>query len=275
MNAHDFLRGAVVAFATAALPALASAQQAEPPVGQWRYGASAYIYLPSLSGSTSVPADSSGVRINLDAGKILDSLDFAFMGSFDVNNGLYGVFTDFMYVKLSASKSGSRDFTIGDIGLPVGTTGNFNGKLELTVWELAGEYRIVTTPAFRADALGGFRLADVKTDMSWTLVGNIGPIQPAGRTGNSTVSETFVDAIIGVKGRASFGDRGAWGVPFYLDMGTGKSKFTWQAAAGISYAFGWGEVSALWRYLDYENKSGKPIKDLQFSGPMVGATFRW
>ena len=71
------------------------------------------------------------------------------------------------------------------------------------------------------------------------------------------------------------GDRGAWGVPFYLDVGTGKPKFTWQAAAGVSYAFGWGELSALWRYLDYENKSGKPIKDVQFSGPMVGATFRW
>ncbi len=58
-------------------------------------------------------------------------------------------------------------------------------------------------------------------------------------------------------------------------MGTGDSDLTWQAAAGIAYGFKWGEVSALWRYIDYDMKSGSAMQNVRFSGPMVGATFRW
>ena len=36
-----------------------------------------------------------------------------------------------------------------------------------------------------------------------------------------------------------------------------------------------GELTALWRYLDYEMKSGQSIQTFNFNGPMFGATFRW
>jgi hypothetical protein len=62
---------------------------------------------------------------------------------------------------------------------------------------------------------------------------------------------------------------------FYVDVGAGESDLTWQAAAGISYGFKRGKLSAVCRYLSYEMKSGKSLKDLSFSGPMVGATWRW
>jgi hypothetical protein len=45
-------------------------------------------------------------------------------------------------------------------------------------------------------------------------------------------------------------------VPFLADVGAGESKLTWQAAGGISYGFKWGEVTAMYRYLSYEMKSG-------------------
>jgi len=70
-------------------------------------------------------------------------------------------------------------------------------------------------------------------------------------------------------------DERKWFVPFYLDVGTGQTKLTWQGAAGVGYVFNWGEVVALYRYLDYENKSGKQIENLNMGGPMVGVTFRW
>ena len=31
----------------------------------------------------------------------------------------------------------------------------------------------------------------------------------------------------------------------------------------------------MWRYISYDMKSGNSIEALSFSGPMVGATFRW
>ena len=58
-------------------------------------------------------------------------------------------------------------------------------------------------------------------------------------------------------------------------MGTGESKFTWQAWAGVGYSFGLVEVVGSWRYLDYHMKSGKAIESLSFNGPAVSVVFRW
>jgi hypothetical protein len=87
--------------------------------------------------------------------------------------------------------------------------------------------------------------------------------------------ESFRDAIIGVKGRYVFGAGRKWSVPFYLDVGTGQSDQTTQAAIGLGYAFGWGELSAMYRYLDYSAKSGKILQDVNLSGPMIEPTWRW
>jgi len=78
-----------------------------------------------------------------------------------------------------------------------------------------------------------------------------------------------------VRGRFSFGPDNAWFVPYYLDIGNGESDFTLQAIAGIGYAFKWGEAVAAWRYLSYDLGSNKAIADVNFSGPVVGVTFRW
>ena len=68
---------------------------------------------------------------------------------------------------------------------------------------------------------------------------------------------------------------GNWYVPYYVDVGTGDSDLTWQAVAGIGYAFRWGEVFAAWRYLDYDFKSSSNIEKLNFNGPGLGVAFRW
>jgi hypothetical protein len=43
----------------------------------------------------------------------------------------------------------------------------------------------------------------------------------------------------------------------------------------VGYKFGWGDVFAAWRYIDYKMKSGKPIEDLNLNGGAIGVTFRW
>ena len=37
-----------------------------------------------------------------------------------------------------------------------------------------------------------------------------------------------------------FGPNREWFVPYYADIGTGQSDFTWQAIGGIGYAFSGG-----------------------------------
>jgi opacity protein-like surface antigen len=70
-------------------------------------------------------------------------------------------------------------------------------------------------------------------------------------------------------------EEAAWFVPFYVGVGTGESKFTWQANAGVGYRFDRGVLVASWRYLDYDLKSGGHVDSLSFSGPLIGVGFKF
>lgn len=280
MQVSRFLSGAttVVCFsATALLPVSAAAQSTQPgwETGKWQFAATIYGYLPSIGGNLKVPVESGGSSINVDASQIIDSLKFTFMGTFDAHNGRWGVFTDVLYIDLGGNKSNTRDFSIGNIGLPASTTADLNLDLKGLIWTLAGEYRVASDPVWTVDVLAGARMFDVKPTLGWSISGDLGPIGIAGRSGSKEISESVWDGIVGVKGRYSFGDDRKWFVPFYLDVGTGQSQLTWQAAGGIGHSYSWGALFAMWRYLDYNFKSGKALEDMNFNGPMLGATFRW
>lgn len=105
--------------------------------------------------------------------------------------------------------------------------------------------------------------------------GALGPIQLPGPGGRAEASPTHWDAIVGASGRYRIGDGLHWFAPYYVDIGTGESKFTWQAMAGIGYPLGGGDVAAAWRYIDYEMKSGSAVEELSFNGPGLAAVFRW
>jgi hypothetical protein len=269
-------RAATLAAAGVLTPTLLAAQTppSEPIPGAWRFGASLYGYLPSVSGTSSAPADSGGNRINVNLAELLD-LEFTVMGSFDAHNGRWGVFTDFIYLNYGGSKQQSRDFTIGRIGIPAGTTADLDLDFKGWVWTLGGQYRVYSDPALTMDALAGVRLLEVRTTTRWSISGNLGPIAPSGRTGTSEDKTSELDGIVGIKGRTRLGSSGRWTLPFYLDVGAGDSDLTWQAAAGVSYGFKWGELTGMWRYLAYDLKPGRSLEDLKFNGPLIGATFRW
>jgi hypothetical protein len=241
----------------------------------WHYSATIYGYLPSVDGTSAFPADGSGTRLNLDGSKILDRLKVFAMATVGAHNGTWGVFTDVIYLKFEGSQSASRDFTIGNAGLPADASAAFDWELRGTAWTLAGEYRVASAPAFTVDVLAGARLLDTQQHLRWNIAGSLGPLDPLSRSGEVKTGNTVWDAIVGVKGRYAFGQDRQLSLPFYLDVGAGESQSTQQAAAGLAYQFGWGEISAMWRYLHYNLKSGAALQDVSFSGPLIGATFRW
>lgn len=259
-------------FLTAALlgllPLLAGAQAD----GSWHYRASVYGYFPSVSGHSRFPADGGGSVIDIDSGKVVDSIDGFFMGALEAHNGRWGLFTDYMYLSLAASRQNSRDFSING-ALDASTSADLGFDLDGSIWTLAGEYRLPAAAPLTLDVLAGARMFRLKTGLRWNIAGSIGTLDPLRRSGSAESSTTQWDAIVGVKGRYAFGAGRRWLVPFYLDVGTGDSRLTWQAATGLGYAFSWGEIALQWRYLAYELKSGNPQQELKFNGPMLGATF--
>ena len=56
----------------------------------WRFQAVVYVYLPSIDGETSFPSSGGGSGASVDASKIVDNLNFAFMGSFEANSTFSG-----------------------------------------------------------------------------------------------------------------------------------------------------------------------------------------
>lgn len=268
---RTILTMAALAAPLACMAPVASAQTAD----SWKYQASIYAYLPDISGRTTFPASGGGGGATLDAETILDSLKMTFMGNIEASNGRWGMFTDAVYMDIGATKSGYRDFTLGGAALPAGVDGNVSYDLKGWAWTLAGTWRVASDRTSKMDVLAGARLFDMRQTFGYELTGNVASIPVGGRSVTSEAKLSNWDAIVGVKGRFAFGDGGKWFVPYYADIGTGESDLTFQVMGGLGYSFGWGDVVAAWRYLDYDMKSGKKIESMTFNGPAIAAVFHW
>ena len=82
------------------------------------------------------------------------------------------------------------------------------------------------------------------------------------------------DGIIGVRGHFDF-ETGNWSVPYYFDIGTGSSDLTWNAMAGLSRSYGWGNLMFVYRHLEYDEGSEVLMRGFSFSGPAIGAGVRF
>jgi hypothetical protein len=271
-------RGLLVlcAITTGLLAALLPARsQAEPSSSDWQWGATVYVWLPSMGGDTSFPPSGDGPAIDVTADAILDSLNFAFMGAFEGRKGPWGVATDIIYLDLGASKKGTRDLSLEHVDLPASVDANLRLDITGWLWTLAGSYSVVGQDGFSMDVLAGARMLDLQEDLKWSFNGDISSLPLPGRSGSSHAKDTQWDAIVGLKGRANFGAEGSWYVPYYVDVGTGDSDLTWQGMIGLGYRFDSVDVTGVWRYLDYDMGNSAPIRSINFNGPAVGVTFRF
>jgi hypothetical protein len=253
----------------------ALAQQTASENDYWQFGVSIYGWFPDISGETSFTQPGGTSDFKIDIGDILDNLEFTMMGMFDARKGRWGILTDLIYMDVGDSQTSTREATIGGIELPVNASANVDLDLKSWIWTLTGYYRAIDQPGMTLDVVAGARYLDIEQKVNWVITGNVGSIPVPDRTGAAEANLTNWDALIGLRGRFVFGAQNSWFVPYYLDVGTGDSDFTWQGIAGLGYAFRWCEVVAVWRYLYYDLSSREAIDDMNFSGPAVGATFRW
>ena len=270
--------GLLVFAAAGLLPAFAAANDviATAQSDKWQFSSTVYGWLPDIHGTVDFPVLGTTQDIGVDANTLLNHLNLAALGTFDAHYGAWGAFTDVIYMNLGATKSNTRNFSIGNIGIPATTTADLRESLKTWIVTAAPEYRVVAGPDWTLDLFVGVRYVDLSNTLNWSITGALGPLPPANRTGSSQADADVWTAIIGVKGQYAFGTGNRWSVPFYLDGGTGDSWNTFQVAGGLAYSFDWGQVGALYRYLEYKPQgSDNRIQEIYFNGPMVGATFRW
>lgn len=250
-------------------PAAAHAEP-DPP----RFRAVVYAWLPAVGGQTTFPEAGGGSDVVIDASVLMDKLELTFMGMLSAEWGRWGVFADTLFLALGDSRTTTRGLSIGDTPLPADVSATTALDLDGWIWTLAGSYQLAARPRSTHQLFAGARIIDATQELDWQLTGNVGPLPPAERAGAVEVKLTGIDAIAGLRGEWRMGDD-RWFVPYHLDVGTGDSRLTWQAFAGIGRAFAWGEVTLAWRHLEYDLDANEQIADIEFSGPAIAAAFRW
>lgn len=273
MKTEQRLAKTAVALCLGAVGALPLAVQAQAKPDDWQFRAALYGWFPGLSGTTEFPSGAGGPSINVNSKDLIEGLKMAFMGNFQAQKGELGIFADMFYADVGDDKYGTRDFTIHG-RVPGSATANLSLDVKTTLFTLAGTYSVVQRPEYSMQVLAGARMLKLDQTLDWAITAGAGSAL-AGRNGTADVDATNWDAIIGAAGRYSFGDDRRWFVPYYLDIGAGNSRFTWQTILGLGYSFGWGDVIAAWRYTDYDFKSGDTVQSLTLQGPAIGVSFKW
>jgi hypothetical protein len=248
----------------------ALAQAGSAAADRWQFSVTPYLWLPNVDGTLkySIPPGSGGSpSVDVGPNSYLENLDFALMLAGEARRGDWAIISDVIYLDFAGESSAVK--SVGGVQVPVNQ--NTSTGLKGLVWELAASYTVARSPTATFEVLGGFRYFSVETSVQWQLAGPIGLFPQAG---SHSQKDELWDAIVGIRGRAKLGG-GNWFVPYYLDAGGGSSVLTWQGLTGIGYSFRWGDALLAYRHVFYDQKDDKLLQDISFSGPALGATFRF
>ena len=246
---------AMAASIASALPA--RGQEAAAPGGGWSFALTPYVWFTGLDGDVGVIRGLPAASVDAGFDDLIENADFAFMLAAEARRGRFGVVTDFTYLGLSAD---------GD------TPGRLFDDAEVesdTVFAtVAGFYRAVAGDGLSLDAFAGARIWYVDTEID--LGAGLLPARGA------EDDELWADPVVGLRwnkqlGRGFFlagaADIGGFGV---------ASDFTWQLLGTLGYRFNDRFAArAGYRHLDVDYEDDGFVWDLELSGPILGASFRF
>ena len=221
----------------------------------WQFQFSPYFWMASLHGTGGVGNRSA--QVDMSFGDIFDSLKFALMGVFEARKDKLVFLTDLEYV------------SIEDEGATPGPLfSNVTAKFKTFIFDPEVGYRLYDDPAKGAyvDVLGGIRVWHVSTELDFGA-----GILPATQVQGS---RTWVDAIVGLRGKAAVSQKVF--VTGKFDLGGGGSKFTWQLFGGGGYNINQ-KVALIFGYrvLDVNYNKNNFIYDMNQRGPIMGLGFKF
>lgn len=251
MKTHSEVPNLVLATCVGVLLAVGPAYSQE---SDWKFAGSIYLFAPETTVGLTTPQGS--VESGLSFSDAVQNLDLAFMGSLEASNGKWSFLADYML----------NDLSFGD-STPGPAFSGVNTELKTQILNGYAAYRVHDTQTVQVDIAGGFRWFDAETTL--TLLPGARP----GRT--STLQESWVDPVVGVRARAQLSDR--WLGTVFLDYGGFSSDSeTWQALVTADY-----ELSEKWqlrvgyRYLSVDHKIDGNDFSFDQSGPILGATYQF
>ena len=233
---------------------LAPAPQKSP----WDFTTSLYLWGMGIEGSVGVLGLESGsgvADLNLGFDDLVSQLEFAYMGTFELRRGRWGVTADLIYTQLGAEVTGRGPFRVGaECDLK-----QFIGNFRLN-------YRLVDTERAAFDVFAGARVNWI--DVGLELKG------PRGRRLNLSAERDWVDPVIGFRTRLFMND--SWFVQASADVGSGSSDLTWQALGLVGYRFNAHCSTGLgYRALGTDYREGGFTYDTTAHGPILGVEWKF
>jgi hypothetical protein len=263
------------ALAFSVTPMAANAQESS---AGWKFSLMPYMWLPTIETNLNygpVAASRLESEISVSPSDWLPDLKMAGLLAGEARYGKWLIAGDYVYMNLGSTGSHINTHNFGPGPIQIVDTGS-DTSLKTTIWSVVGGYSVVSTPAANVDLIAGVRYLSLKANTDWNLNADVtGPngntiVLP--RSGSVRKSANVTTGIVGAKGRVKLGESN-WFVPFYVDVGGGDSVTTWQAAAGVGYAYSWGDVRLDYRYMSFDQNGDKLIEDLDMGGLALGVNF--
>jgi hypothetical protein len=262
MNAHMLKLNSAAVLCAGALAFGPASTWAADASDDWRYSGSIYLWGAGIKGETA-----GGANVDVSFDTLIRNLNMAFMGAFEARKSAWSWGVDVVYLNVGADDGGTVPVSL-EPGSTVDVQADASVKTKGWVLNLFGAYNVARTEQASLDVLLGARYLNLELDF------DLGLAAAQYRVAREiSASNDSWDGVIGVKGRVNLNER--WYLPYYVDMGTGQSDFTWQALGGVAYSFDWGDVSLAYRHIDWEFGSSSKVDNINFSGPVLAATWHF
>lgn len=254
-------------------PALAAGADAAEAGTGWQFALTPYLWLPSVGGTLRFTLPSGGADASTGPYNYLQHLRFALMVQGEARKGEWSLFGDAIYLNFGRHGSNVNAFNnaLGSAETQRSVETSLSGGLV----EVGGGRTVVQRPWGNVDAIVGMRYLGVKATLDASFSASVDGGPSANPDVHASEVQNVFDGFAGVRGRLLLTGDGRWYVPYYLDVGTGSSRFTWQAMSGVGYAAKWGDVSLTYRYLAFYGSGDQLAQTLRFNGPSANVTFRF
>jgi len=252
------------------LPCIAADAPRSPD--DWAWSATVYGWFPSIVGTTRFEGLSGGgdIEVARDPDQYLKQLKFAFLGTVEARRGPWSLLVDTVYLNVGSSRAKARSISGPGGNVDVSLDSGSQIGLEAFLGSLAAGYAIVQSPQTHVDVVGGARYLLLRQSLDYHLSSAAGGLA---RDGSVERAQDLWDGYVGLRGNTALADR--WSLRYYVDVGAGSSKLTWQAMGGVAYRYSWGEVLLAYRHLSYDFDKDRVASDLAMSGPLIGAIWRF
>lgn len=234
-----------------------STQSSTATESPWSFRFAPYAWGTALKGTAGVNGVDADVDLSIK--DVLDRVDGGAMAAFEVKYDRWSSTTDLVYAKLSDSSPTPKGIVFSEADYDI----------KQLLWTQTLGYTVVKEDCFSIDLLAGFRLASVDQDLD--LEGAVLPNGTAVQDRSPSRDDTWIDPIIGVRGRAALGE------DFFI-MGMGdiggfnaSSALTWQAMGVIGYQLcDYASVGIGYRGLGYDHNRDGFKYNMDMHGPILG-----